>query len=1663
MARKHNIYNGLVVGLALFIIGVMAIVPMMISAGPRGGKVKYGDITITSDPANSIDTLIEQLSDKGIIDWRSFNIGLDEHIHFSQPNANSVTLNRVTGGKQSFILGQLTATEHVWLINPSGILFGSNARIDVAGLLATTADISNENFLDSNYYFSQNSGRNAKVINRGHINIADNGMIALVAPGVENAGIIEAALSKVVLGSTPAGTAYVLDFYGDNLLQFALPPEFSTNIENAIIQSGKIIAPGSKVLLTANTAKSVVDSAINMSGIIEANSIVDKKGSVVLSGGEEGTVSVTGTITARGEDEGTQGGSVTLLGNRVGLLQNAKIDVSGMSGGGEVLLGVNYIDGVVASAAKATYVGSGVEILADAIKAGKGGNIVVWSDESTRFYGLAQARGGAEYGDGGFVETLGKNWLDIHGARVDLGAYNGQTGRWLLNPYDVIIKKREEGDELPDFENETDEGIWSSGSKNTTIYVEDIINALENANLEINTSPDLDSDLEMDIGNIYLNANLALIGSNGNLLTLQADNDIVIKNGIMITGDFSLKLIAKNDITFGGDIDIKALTAKSTNINLNAANIHTINDQQYIGAIRLGNDVSLKSDSGDISFTKAITGEHKLDVTAKNNITFGDDINVDTLSATSSDILLQATKINTANDQHYTGTVSLGNNNVRLNSEAGSINFLGAIIGNSKNLGVEAKGDVVFASTVQNLDSLRVASEGEIKFATNNITTTKDQSYQGKVVLDDTNDSMAFIGSVIDFLSELVGGERDVTISGNDGVKLNAVSKVDNLTVNGSTNLGADISTKNAQQYHGAVTLDNDVSLYSRDGGISFAKTIDGGHELEVTAENNAIKFGGDIGVNAALDKLTTKGKTIELNTSKINTSGAQTYDGAVTLGNDKVALESTDGSINFGSTIDGDNRSLDVEAKGNVVFADDVQDVASLHVASSKGEIQLATNNITTTSNQSYQGKVVLDNTNDSMAFSGKVISFLSELVGGGRDVTILGNDGVNLNAVSKVNNLTINGPTSLSADISTKNTQQYHGAVTLGNDVKLESTSGDISFTDTITGGHSLGVTAENNTITLGGNIDVNALTAEGTKIELNATEVKTVGNQSYTGKVNLGTDSDTTFTGGGIISFLSQLFGGGQDVTISGGSGVKLDTVSDVKALTLTGDSTKTLSGDIDVGSLTVSGSTTLGANVSTKNAQEYTGAVTLGNDVSLKSASDGISFTDTITGDHSLGITAENNTITFGGNIDVNALTAEGAKIALNATKVKTVGNQSYTGEVTLEAGSATEFTGGGVISFLNRLFGGGHDVTISGDQGVNLDAISDVKALTLTGDSTKTLSGDIDIDSLTIIGPTNLLGVNISTKNAQRYDGAVTLGNDVSLNSNYSNIGFMDTIDGNYKLNITAGGSVIFDGEIGKQAKLASLMVSADRINLWGGIINTIGEQKYIGMVYLGNNMTLTTVGSDITFESDIVSNLEKNRNLILDTRSSASVAGNIFFNGKVGNEEERLGAIYIQDAHNVTAKEIYAKLFVQNVGGGTTTFGLLNVKTDDELREYDLATGIRTGDAIIATNIVNGMVDVDRLFLGVNSATLTGLVAGEDSPLKAARDISLLGPIGPKTHFLNQQDLYWSIRSTLLDPSALESILSALGNYVKRSIQEQSNDWDYMILLNPLECVVVEN
>lgn len=451
---------------------------------PSGGVVTGGSASF--DYSNPGQLHVHQGTDRAVIDWDSFNIGRDALTEFHQPSASSLVVNRVTGnGDPTQILGALRANGNVMVLDRNGVIFGQNSRVDVGGIIVSTGDVNTARVMNGDATL-QISGANTggEIVNYGSISVAEAGLAGFVAPTIRNSGVIEARMGRVVLAS---GAAATLDLYGDGLIEVAVDQK----IQNALIDnSGTINAQGGTVLMTASAAKEVVNTVINTSGIINASSATVKGGKIILEGAN---TKVSGTL-----------------------------DASGKTGGGEILVGGDYLGGGTVKTANSTEITDTAVIKANTTGVdGDGGKVVVWADDSTLFHGAIEAKGGSLSGNGGFVETSGKINLGVTGS-VDASALNGAAGQWLLDPQNVRI---------------TDGGANSvpigggpydpSGATDPfTISAASISAALSAGNNVLITTTNAG---QMQAGHITVTgATILKNGGNSTTLTLKADGDITI-------------------------------------------------------------------------------------------------------------------------------------------------------------------------------------------------------------------------------------------------------------------------------------------------------------------------------------------------------------------------------------------------------------------------------------------------------------------------------------------------------------------------------------------------------------------------------------------------------------------------------------------------------------------------------------------------------------------------------------------------------------------------------------------------------------------------------------------------------------------------------------------------------------------------------------------------------------------------------------------------------------------------------------------------------------------------------------------------------------------------------------------------------------------------------
>jgi hypothetical protein len=279
----------------------------------------------------------------------------------------------------------------------------------------------------------------------------------------------------------------------------------------------------------------------------------DGGGTVKLRAGD--TTILRGEISVVGTSESAKGGQVQLLGERVGLFDQAKVDASGGAGGGEVLVGGDYQgkNREIPNALR-TFVSKDSSLSADATTNGDGGRIIVWADDWTKFYGKAEVNG---FFNGGFIEISGKQFLDFEGAVSALGAY-GKIGTVLFDPVTLTIVAGAgvtggvTGNAVPPAGLDTSTLFSDSGVAGTLGNIT-LNNALSSANVEVLASDDMD-------------VNAAVTVPAGRILTLTG-NDVTIDASI--SGSGTLDLNFSGTVSQTAAVSVSNLVLRSNTVNLN--------------------------------------------------------------------------------------------------------------------------------------------------------------------------------------------------------------------------------------------------------------------------------------------------------------------------------------------------------------------------------------------------------------------------------------------------------------------------------------------------------------------------------------------------------------------------------------------------------------------------------------------------------------------------------------------------------------------------------------------------------------------------------------------------------------------------------------------------------------------------------------------------------------------------------------------------------------------------------------------------------------------------------------------------------------------------------------------------------------------------------------
>ena len=844
---------------------------------PTGGQVNAGQASISTSGANMV---IQQSSSRASINWQSFNVGSNAQVQFQQPDANSVTLNRVMSADPSQIFGRISANGQIVLTNPAGIYFAPNARVDVGGLIATTHDISDADFMAGKSRFDRNASTGS-VVNEGELKAALGGYIALLAPEVRNQGAIIAQMGTVAMAS---GEAVDLKFDSNNRLT-SLRVDAS-QIAALVDNRHAVQAPGGLVIISAQSIDRLVGGVVKNSGRIEATGIQSDGGRIVLTGSHK--VSNSGSLDVSSAT--AQGGSISVQSADIELNDGTRIDARGATGGGTVLVGGNWqgsVDPLLAAteqptqAATTVTMTAGATLDASATQQGNGGTVVLWSDvanpsSNTSAYGHINANGGAVGGNGGQIETSGHT-LNTDGIAVHAASNGGKNGLWLLDPTYSTINAAAVTNFLTSLNGGTD--VLNSA---TNISWTTGVNLLKNAGGDATLT--LRAGVDLAIGNT-----ISISSTSGKLnLLLWSGWDSSGSRGIISIGSASITTNGGHVWAGGGAYNEATTTWNGLTVSPGHA---TAFNAKTIG-LKL-NGTSINTNGGDIflkgrNSNAAGIGTQAINATldsGSGNVTFevGGGVNIGvSLEGSTSISGTGDLKFNVINAYSTIPTPIKTNGTLSLNRGAGNVTFIADNF-SSSTFNLTTTGTLTVTPYLASFTSA---------FSLNSITLggtlsglTIGKSGNTAAITIDTATSVAgpisIYGGNITLNAGLTAtGSNTITLQGS-GTTTDGVSgfvSASNLFLSGSGSVTLDNSTSNA------------VDTLAATGGTALTYLNSGALTLGTVGATNGISATGTVSIGTKTGDL-----TVSQNVSTTNTSSSALV---LNAGIDSAAGSSTGGNL---------------------------------------------------------------------------------------------------------------------------------------------------------------------------------------------------------------------------------------------------------------------------------------------------------------------------------------------------------------------------------------------------------------------------------------------------------------------------------------------------------------------------------------------------------------------------------------------------------------------------------------------------------------------------------------------------------------------------------------------------------------------------------------------
>ncbi|MDA9150727.1 autotransporter domain-containing protein, partial [Candidatus Pelagibacter sp.] len=875
-------------------------------------------------------------------------------------------------------------------------------------------------------------------------------------------------------------------------------------------------------------------------------------------------------------------------------------------------------------------------------------------------------------------------------------------------------------------------------------------------------------------------------------------------------------------------------------------------------------------------------------------------------------------------DNSYSGSLTISQGSVRL-SGSGALPSGSSLVMNGGILNLDNSSNLTLSSLSGNSTSSSISLNNSGSSQTLTIGDSNNTTYAGRIsdyamtndyltvekvgtgTLTLTNNNGSWAGG-----SQISAGKIEI---GNDGSLGTGT-----ITLNGGT-LSSNSTTARTLDEAIAISASSALGDSTNTGKITLSGNTTFSGTNTLTA-NSDIELSGSVDLGSAT-------QTFSVASGKSATLSGAISSGAISKSGDGTLIISADNDYASGTTVSagtlrvsgsGDlgTGSLTIGASGSLDLRNTLS-VASLEISGAgsgnritNGDADGTTANLTVSGTSTLNGAVNTDGTQtysgtttlgSDVSLSGSTVS-LAAISGGTNALAISGNLDLS-GAASSLNTLSVSGTSDIGADVTTTGSQTYTGATTFSASSTL--TGSTVNFGSTVDGG--------NNNIIISGNADI-----DGAITNTAALSVQGVGSTS-----NIGADITTAgvqFLGNATLSGA-----GNRTVTSTGGSDITFYGITGAsKGLTVDGGFQLSTNDATGLASLSVTGASTLAADVTSTGTQSYDGTTTL-------SSGDRTLTASTVTLN---AVTGGSNALTITGNLDLDGAVSGVTNMSVSGTSnigadVTTTGTQSYTGTTTVSVSSTligTEISAAAIALNDDLEIRNSSDSTLA-------SVISGTGALTKSGSGALTLRGVNTFDGdLTISAGTLFAGLVADSGN--------------------------QVIENNV---IVSGGTLSGGATIGGNVTVATA-------NLAPG--NSIGTLTIDGNVTLGDNSTTTIEFNDTTSDKIVVSgNITLAGALVLEpSNTTYSDATLTIFDGSGGSGNSLSGTFASTTVNNssnlgdattsISYDTVNRKVFLNiDEDGGVSSNTIKSLTTKNNFKDiaevFDAAT---TGKTLEVANLL---------------------------------------------------------------------------------------------------------